>query len=348
MNIPFELDTLIRWLDAHDIGHGELEQLELLTGGTQNILLRFRRSGASYVLRRPPAHKRANSSEAMRREARVLEALALTEVPHPRLVASCDEEETLGAAFYIMKNVDGFNATSGLPLLHASSEAIRHQMGLALVEGIAKLASYDYQALGLGSFGRPDGFLKRQVARWNSQLASYGMIKEWDGASDCAVVEPIAEWLEANVPIASRPALIHGDYHIANVMFAKDTPEIAAIIDWELSTIGDPLVDLGWLIATWPEEPGAEENPFDIHPWRGFPSPVELAQHYQDVTNRSVSSLSWYVVLACFKLGILLEGTYARACGGSAPRDVGLRLHRRTLALFERAGRQIEKGSITC
>jgi aminoglycoside phosphotransferase (APT) family kinase protein len=285
----------------------------------------------------------------MRREVRVLQALAHTDVPHAALVASCDDDRVLGATFYVMRNVDGFNAAGGsLPALHASAEHVRHRMGLALVEGIAKLASYDYKALSLEGFGKPDNYLGRQVARSKAQLAGYHEVVEWDGAQSLPNVPRIADWLESTQPADFKPGLIHGDYHIANVMFRRDSAELAAIIDWELSTIGDPLLDLGWLIATWSEGPDTEENPFDIHPWKGFPNAAELAAHYERTTGRAVASLPWYIVLACFKLGAILEGTYARACAGRAPRDVGLRLHNRTIALLERAVRQIEHGAEIC
>jgi aminoglycoside phosphotransferase (APT) family kinase protein len=340
--LPVDLDVLRRWLDARAIGSGDLEEPELLAGGTQNILLRFSRAGETYVLRRPPLHLRAKSNETMLREARVLRALARTDVPHPSLVALCEDEGVLGAVFYLMRHVEGFNATRGLPPLHASSAELRRRMGLALVTGIANLARHDYRSLGLEGFGRPEGYLERQVARTKAQLAGYAEIAGWDGAGDLRNMPRISSWLEANIPRAYKPALIHGDYHIANVMFRHESAELAAIVDWELSTVGDSLLDLGWLIATWPEEVGGEDNPFDIHPWRGFPSAAELTQHYAQITNQSLTSLPWYVVLACFKLGIILEGTYARACAGHAPREVGLRLHTRTVALLERAIRQID------
>lgn len=344
LDLPFELGALRAWLDEQGVGSGELEELTLLTGGTQNILLRFQRNGQRYVLRRPPPHLRDNSNETMRREARVLRALADTQVPHPRLVASCDDDAVLGAAFYVMENIDGFNATSKLPDLHASSADVRHRMGLAIVEGAAALSLCDYKALGLEGFGKPDGYLGRQVSRWKSQLEGYAKVAQWPGASQLRGVDDVAAWLDANLPNDFQPGLIHGDYHLANVMYRNDGPELAAIIDWELSTIGDPLVDLGWLIATWPDgEDSGTTSVFRIKPWQGFPTVDELVAHYAKLTQRDLSSLDWYFVLACYKLGIILEGTHVRACAGRAPTDVGNRLHEHAVDLIRRASRKINE-----
>ena len=128
---------------------------------------------------------------------------------------------------------------------------------------------------------------------------------------------------------------MHGDYHLANVMYRPDSGDLAAIIDWELATIGDPLLDLGWMLATWPDGSGA--STVSVTPWEGFPTPAELVARYGAGSARDLSAVDWYHVLACYKLGILLEGTHARACAGKAPRDTGDRLHSRAIHLFDRA-----------
>ena len=173
MEAGVDLAVLAAWMDGEGLGSGPIEDARLLAGGTQNVLLRFSRAGRAYVLRRPPQHLRANSNETMRREARMLAALAGTAVPHPGLIADCADEAVLGAAFYLMEPIDGFNPSTGLEPLHAGSEAVRHRMGLALVEGIAALGALDYRERGLADFGKVDGYLERQVARWKAQLDSY-------------------------------------------------------------------------------------------------------------------------------------------------------------------------------
>jgi aminoglycoside phosphotransferase (APT) family kinase protein len=330
------MEALAGWMDGRGLGSGPIEDVVRLTGGTQNILLRFVRDGSPYVLRRPPLNPRPSANETMRREARVLAALSGTAIPHPQMIAACDDEAVLGAAFYLMAPVAGFNPADGLPALHAESDAVQRRMGLALVEAIAALGELDPVALGLADFGKPEKFLARQVPRWRSQLKGYAALEGWPGAEALPGVARVGAWLEAHLPAEARPGLIHGDYHMANVMFRKDSGELAAVVDWELATIGDPLLDLGWLLATWPE-PGQPETTVSITPWRGFPTADELVAHYGARSSRDLSAMDWYRVLACYKLGVLLEGGFARACAGLAPRDVGERLHGRAVRLFERA-----------
>jgi aminoglycoside phosphotransferase (APT) family kinase protein len=336
-----DLDALARWMDARGLGDGAIADVERLGGGTQNVLLRFERAGRRYVLRRPPEHKRENSDETMRREARMLAALAGSDVPHPGLIAAEPTTDVLGAAFYLMEPVVGFHAPSGLPEPHRSDPALRHAMGLAMVDGIVALGAVDHEAVGLADFGRPERYLERQVTRWRSQLESYSAIPEY-GGPDIPGVERVGRWLEEHRPATFRPGIIHGDYHLANVLFSPAGPELVAIVDWELTTIGDPLLDLGWLLATWPE-PGEAQlgGTMAVTPWSGFPTADELVARYRERSARDLSAIDWYAVLACFKLGIILEGTHARAAAGQAPRATGDMLHAMTVALFERALRMI-------
>jgi aminoglycoside phosphotransferase (APT) family kinase protein len=272
----------------------------------------------------------------MRREARVLAALEGSDVPHPGLIAACEDEGVLGAAFYLMEPVRGFNPTTGLPPLHASDPAIRRAMGFELVDAIAALGAVDYVAVGLEDFGRPEGYLERQVARWRAQLESYTQHAGYPGPQ-IPGFERVAAWLETNRPSQWAPGILHGDYHLANVLFDPDSPRLAAIVDWELSTIGDPLLDLGWLLATWPEAGRPLGAAIGVEPWDGFPRSDELVEYYRERSRRDLSSIVWYAVLACYKLGIILEGTHARAFAGKADKATGDVLHAVTLGLFERA-----------
>lgn len=337
-----KLAALERWMDGQGVGAGAIADAKLLSGGTQNILMHFRRGDSAYVLRRPPPVPRANSNDTMRREARVLAALEGSAVPHPRLIAACTDENVLGVAFYLMEPVEGFNPTQGLPPLHANDAAARHRIGLSMVEAIAALGAIDYREVGLDGFGKPDNYLERQVGRWKAQLAGYADLPGWAGPAGIPGVERVARWLEAHLPAEFRPGIIHGDFHLANVMVRLDSGDLAAVVDWELSTIGDPLLDLGWLLATWPEGDAPRATDVAVTPWEGFAAPDELVEHYAQVSGRDLSALDWYVVLACFKLGIILEGTHARACAGQAPKETGDRLHAHTLDLFERALRRIQ------
>ena len=324
------------WMDSLGLGDGAITGVPPLTGGSQNVIVRFVRGGQSYVVRRPPAHPSADGNETMRREARVLDALRDTKVPHPRLIAACGDEAVLGAAFYLMAPVEGV----GLPPLHAADPARRHRMGLAMAEAIAALGSIDYCAGGREGFGNPDGFLERQVARWRRQLDGYTRHSGWPGAAALPDVDGIADWLDRERPSDTTPGILHGDFHLKNVLFRRDNAEIAAVIAWELATIGDPLLDLGWLLATWRDQDApASEAQIVVEPWDGFPTPAELIARYGVASGRDVSRAGWYAVLACYKLAILLEGTHARACAGKAPAEIGDRMHKSASRLLGKAAR---------
>ena len=266
----------------------------------------------------------------MNREARVLTALAETEVPHPRVKASCEDVGVVGAAFYLMEPVDGFNPSQGLPPLHQSSETLRHEMGLSMAAAIAKLGNVDYLAVGLEGFGKPDGYLERQVSRWKSQLESYYDLDGYPGP-DFSSPHPIEDWLQRHTPSCFVPGIIHGDYHMSNVMFRPDGAELAAIVDWELATIGDPLLDLGAL-AAFP----TGDDPI-LRPWDGFPSREALLSHYGSVSDRNLGAIEWYEVLACYRLGIILEGTRARSFAGKASQSAGAAMEHLSARLLEKA-----------
>ncbi|UZD66039.1 phosphotransferase family protein [Marinobacter sp. AN1] len=332
-----DLEKLSNWMKSEGFGSGKIENSEFLGGGTQNVVLKFERDGRHFVLRRPPVHPRKNSNETMRREMRMLGALSGTSVPHPRLILGCPDESVLGVSFYLMEPVEGFTPTIELPELHAGVPSVRYQMGLNLVEGITALGSVDYLSVGLDGFGNLDNYLGRQVERWKSQLESYHDLAGWPGPERIPGVKKVADWLEKHVPASFEPGIIHGDYHLGNVMYQFGGPELAAIVDWELTTVGDPLLDLGWLLATWPEDGVSTVKTLTVDPWEGFPSGSELVEHYRNHSKRSVEAIDWYAVLACYKLGIILEGTHARACAGKATKESGDLLHASTISLFERA-----------
>ena len=331
-----DFEVLAAWMDAQGLPRGEFEQVSPLSGGTQNTLLRFHRGGRDYVLRRGPRHLRPASNEVLRREQRVLTALAGSEVPHPRFIAGCLDETVMGGAvFYLMAPVEGFNPSTGLPALHANDPAVRREMGFQAAEALASLGRVDYVAVGLADFGKPEGFLERQVGRWMKELESYSRHAGYPGAQIPGLAE-VAAWLERDRPTTWTPGVMHGDYHFANLMYAYDGPRLVAIVDWEMCTIGDPLLDLGWLIATWPSE-GFASPAAALAEGGALPSTDEIVARYAAGSTRDLSAIQWYAVMACFKLGIVLEGTHARACAGKAPQATGDLLHAVTLGLFARA-----------
>lgn len=344
------LDAVASWMSERGLGDGPIDDVAEIGGGTQNVMLRFHRGGRDYVLRRGPKHLRPGSNKVMLRETTVLAALAGTDVPHPRLVAVCDDPAVLaddgGAVFYLMEPVDGFSvgfeAGRGLPALHAGDPAVRFAMGLSMADALARLGAVDHVAVGLGGFGKPEGFLERQVPRWLAELESYRQYENYPGPQLPGLHE-VSNWLEAHRPSSWQPGIMHGDYHAANVMFSHTGPEVVAIVDWEMCTIGDPLLDLGWLLATWRQDDGSSVFSHTLTGMDGLCSTDDLLARYAANTSRDLSAITWYEVLACFKLGIVIEGTLARACAGKAPKDVGDQLHEAAVWLFNRALTVIER-----
>lgn len=330
---------VISWMDGQGIAADTpLSEVRRIGGGTQNVMIRFRRGPDEFVFRRGPEHVRASSNDALLREMRILRGLGQTAVPHPRLLAACSDPAVLGdSVFYLMSPVDGFNAVNDLPATHRESAAVRHQMGLSQVDALCALHEVDPGDIGLGEFGRPDGFHERQVPRWLRELESYDALAGYEGHAIPGLDE-VARWLSDRLPRTWRPGLMHGDFHLSNVMFEPTGPEVAAIVDWEMCTVGDPLLDLGWMLSLW-TEPGSRPDLLDSELAKAgdLATPDELIQRYAAGGSRSLEHIDWYRVLACFKLGIVLEGTYARSRAGKAPQELGAWMRQRTTLLFERA-----------
>jgi aminoglycoside phosphotransferase (APT) family kinase protein len=324
---------LVSWLDGQGLGAGPLQEVNLLGGGSQNVLLRFRRADREYVLRRGPEHKRANTDETMRREARILAALAGSAVPHPALIAACPDETVIGGAFYLMEPVEGFQPAFAWPHApHSDHDAMQYEMGLEMARAIGELGRLDHTAIGLADFGKPDGWLERQVGRWTSHLRTYFDVPDYPHDSLPHVPE-IAEWLDAHRPATWSPGIIHGDFHFANVLFDHESPKLVAMVDWELATIGDPLLDLGHLLATWPLHFSTLAN---FKP-TGLPSPDAVIGEYEKVRGTVVEDPTWYEVLAAFRLAIIIEGTFARYLAGKTTEANGRRLHHSAVDLLTRA-----------
>lgn len=304
------------WLDqnAPQLGDGPV-QARVLSGGASNLVMAVSRGGEEVVLRRPPLKPRPDSDKIIAREARVLGALAGTDVPHPRFIAYCDDQAVIGARFYLMALVDGWlGHHDAVPAPFDKPGKDRRDIGFALVDGIARLANVDYKAVGLEGFGKPEGFLERQVERWRSQLASYAETENYPGR-DIPGLSYAADWLSANTPEASPAGIIHGDYSFANCLFERTTPaRVAAMIDWELATVGDPLLDLGWVCYGFKGRD--DPDPAGYFDATDFPYREELADYYAERTGRSVEHLTYYMVLAQYKLAVIMERHYARFLSG--------------------------------
>ena len=332
-----DVEALTHWLDGQGFPAGPVEDLVQLEGGTQNLLVRFCRAGTAYVLRRPSRHPRPRARETILRESRVLEALASTDVPHPRWAATCADDSVLGIPFVVMRAVDGLNPMVRAPA-YAATPGGRRQLGRSAATELARIGRLDYAAAGLGDLGRPDGFLSRQVPRWLAEWESYRQLPGYPG-EPLPGMEALAAFLTDNRPGDGRPGLMHGDYHLGNLLVDADQPQVAAVLDWEMATIGDPLVDLGRFLASLPDEHETVESTGAL--WAlGDIGPVsEIVAVYAGVSGLSLDALDWYVVLACFKLGIILESSNARACAGLTDRAIGDRLHAMSVALFARGRR---------
>lgn len=281
--------------------------------GLANALYLLSRGAHQWVLRRPPAVKNDPSASDTKREWRILRALEGTGVPHPAPRLLCEDLGVLGSTFLIMDVVDGFTPGFELPPPFDSDRRLRRGLALAYVDGCAALSKVDWASRGLGGLGKPEGFLERQVSRWTAQLDRYRTrpLPEFDF---------VATWLEDNRPQMGTPAIMHGDYSPFNVMAAPDPPaRLAAIVDWDTGTIGDPLLDIGHLLARW-TEPG--EGPVigvQAGGTEGYPSRAEMAARYAELTGRDLSALSYYEALALFKLAVILEGGYARQAAAGVP-----------------------------
>ncbi len=301
-----DADVLGHWLDKNDApGQGERPQLELLTGGSQNTLYRVRRGAARMVLRMPGARADAARVDGLLREIRLVRALRGTDVPHAQLIAADDTGTVLDKPFYVMAEIDGWSPMGGGGWQAPFDTDLEARAGLAfqLVEGAARLGSVDWRGQGLDGFGRPDGFHERQVDRWLKFLSAY-QVRELPG------LDVAAEWLRRNRPAHYTPGIMHGDYQFANVMYAHGAPaRLAAIVDWEMTTIGDPLLDLGWALLGYDgENPVTEGFYLDM---TGMPTRSALLAHYEKISGRPTDDIQYYLVLANWKLGIMLEKTYA-------------------------------------
>jgi aminoglycoside phosphotransferase (APT) family kinase protein len=309
---------LAAWLDDEGLpGKGEALEVRMIAGGSQNEIFEVRRGELHGALRIPPPSAPESRDDGIWREWRIIEALDGTDVPHTPAIAACRHTDVLGRAFYVMGFVDGWSPM-GLEVQPDGSrpwpEPFRRDLdarrGLAyqLVEGIARLGQVDWRAKGLDDLGRPDGFHDRQVDRWTSFL-------ERIKGRDLPGFDEAAAWLRAHKPLDFTPGLMHGDYQFANVMYAHGAPaRLAAIVDWEMGTVGDPKLDLGWVVHSWPEDTSSGEGATGGYvDMTGMPSRAQVLAHYAEVSGRQVDDIDYYCVLAKWKLAVVLEQGYQRA-----------------------------------
>ena len=335
---------LVPWLDQHvpELGGGPLV-VGQIHNGTSNVILTLDRGGGrEMILRRPPAVPPPGSEKTVLREARVLSALSGTPVPHPHCFAACSDPDVIGAPFYVMERVAGWAAElrDGRILHPAPFDAAPCEYGIAfaLVDGLVALANVDYKAVGLDGFGKPDNFLERQVDRWEGQIRSYPGLygTEWREIPGFAYAR---DWLRANIPDDFRAGIIHGDVGTPNALFAFDRPaRLTALIDWELSTIGDPLIDLAWFTGRLRDEDRPDHvDDGALYNVANFPTRQELARYYAAGTGRNMANFDYYCVLAAYKGGCILEYKVAQSAAGMMSPETGVFFDKLVRAGFARA-----------
>jgi aminoglycoside phosphotransferase (APT) family kinase protein len=300
------------YLDAQGLGSGPVSA-ETIGEGHSNVTFEIERGGERWVLRRPPRPPLPPSAHDVLREAWLLRALGATDVRVPRVLAACDDEAVIGAPFYVMELIEGDVIVSSIPG-PLDTDAERRRIGEELVDALAEVHAVDWEAIDLEGFGKPTGYLERQLRR-------FAGLWEHNRTRELATLDRVTEWLGANRPESPRATIVHGDYRLGNVMVARGAPaRIAAIFDWELATIGDPLADVGYLVATWSQPGDPDDVPFsfdDATRRPGFPTHEELIARYEAATGRSLSDVRWYSTLALWKAAVFLEGSYKRRLAGT-------------------------------
>jgi aminoglycoside phosphotransferase (APT) family kinase protein len=300
------------FLDGHGLGSGPLDA-EPLGDGHSNITYRISRDGESWVLRRPPRPPLPPSAHDVLREARLLIGVRDADVRTPEVLATCDDETVIGAPFYVMEEVLGDVLTSSIPEPLDTVEQ-RRRIADELVDALAEVHAVDWRGCALEGYGKPSGYLPRQLRRFTG-------LWEHNKTREVPMVETVAAWLADHMPESPDTTIVHGDYRLGNTMFATGAPaRLAAIFDWELSTIGDPLADVGYLTATYaqPDDgPGQVGTLSPVTTWDGFPTRDELIARYEERSGRSMADVRWYQTLALWKSACFLEGSYARLLAGT-------------------------------
>ena len=310
---PVDPDGLARWLAANHPEFGGGFTVRRLGEGQSCLTFLVEGAGWKTILRRPPRGDLPPSAFDVRREYRVMRALYDNGSPVPvaRPINLCTDTDVIGANFYLMEPIDGHVVRTELPA-ELSSIDERARMSEQLLDTLVKLHDVDHVAVGLEGFGKPQGYLDRQLTRMD-QL--WGLAK----FRDLPEIDEVGAWLHANVPASARTSIVHGDYKLDNVIFAREAPaHLIAVVDWEMSTIGVPLADLGWLLYFWFES-GDEAFGLSIATvtdMEGFPTRRELLERYAKASGADVDDVLWYVALAGWKIAIIMEGSYRRFLGG--------------------------------
>jgi aminoglycoside phosphotransferase (APT) family kinase protein len=308
------LGPLRAFLDENGLGEGE-PRATPIGEGHSNVTYLIERGDSEMVLRRPPRPPLPPSAHDVLREARLLRALAPTPARVPLVLAVCEDPATIGAPFYVMEKVEGEVIVSSVPeALDAPAE--RRRIGEQLIDALVEIHAVDWRAAGLEGFGKPTGYLERQLRRFTG-------LWELNKTREIPAVESVGAWLAAHLPNpVEASTIVHGDYRLGNTLFAPGPPaRLAAVLDWEMATIGDPLADIGYLCMMWTEadDPteGLRAHLGNVTRAEGFPTREELIARYEEGSGRSMSDVRWYTTLALWKSVVFMEGNYKRALAGT-------------------------------
>jgi aminoglycoside phosphotransferase (APT) family kinase protein len=308
-----EFETLTPWFSEHVAPVKELAA-KVVGHGRSNITYRMEADGQAWVLRRPPLSHVLPTAHDMKREFRVISALEGTAVPVPHAIALCEDKDVIGAPFYVMSFVEGFVPTDPRVVAEKFDEAARRRLGEELIDTLVAFHAVDPASVGLADFGKPEGYIARQVRRFTGQL-------EQSTVRKVPELEELGRRIARAVPQEADHTLVHGDYRLDNCVVSEDG-HIAAVLDWEMATLGDPLADVGSQYMYWPEPGGAGAMPAGgvssgpVLSLPGFPTRSEALARYAEKSGRDVSQLDFYAALAFFRLAVILEGIHARYLEG--------------------------------
>jgi aminoglycoside phosphotransferase (APT) family kinase protein len=304
------IEPLLEFLNHNGLAAPSTIEASPIGEGHSNVTFAL---STGVVLRRPPRGPLPPSAHDVLREARLLRALEATPVRAPTVLAVCDDPGVIGSPFYVMERIDGAVVTDTLPEPLDNPDQ-RARIAAELIDALVEIHDVDWRAVGLEGFGKPTGYLERQLRRFIG-------LWEHNKTRELPEVEQVGGWLRENMPTSPPATIVHGDYRLGNTMLAAQAPaRLIAIFDWEMATIGDPLADLGYMMIHWIDRDDPSVGMFNLHSvtqLEGFPTRAELIARYEERSGRSMQALSWYVTLALWKAVVFMEGNYKRAVAGS-------------------------------
>jgi aminoglycoside phosphotransferase (APT) family kinase protein len=314
-----DVDKVSAWLVDNIDGARAPFSFDLIAGGRSNLTYRVTDAeGTRFVLRRPPLGHVLATAHDMAREFRIIAAVGSTKVPVPRALGLCTDESVNGANFYVMGFVDGVVLDSAEKAAALPTD-LRPAAAHHLIDVLAELHAVDVDAVGLGDLARRDGYIERQLKRWSTQ---------WENSKtrDLPEIDEVVRRLSSHVPRQQGVVIAHGDFRFGNCLTDVSSGRIAAVLDWELCTLGDPLADLGYLGVYWSDGPSNALRANDPTPAGGFPPYRDLVERYANNTGRDVSGVDYYVAFSCWRLAVISEGVYARYLHGAMGKQEGIDL----------------------